>query len=236
MKVGAAAVLLFAGLCCWTGVTNAQATQALNPLLPTADVLIDVGHGGIDSGTMFGKYEEKEINLAVSKKTYKLLRKMGFRTAINRTTDYALSDENTWSYGGRHRKDLAQRSGIANTIKPGMMLSMHVNWSGKPDRHGPLVISQNQSESILLANLLQHSLNELYGTHEEPVTSNKYFVLRYTKCPAVIIEMGFISNKKDRKLLRDSTIKQKSRKLSAARLSSIFLWYVQLRRRHGEQL
>jgi N-acetylmuramoyl-L-alanine amidase len=195
------AVLLLSICICLT--CTEIAAHASDPLLPEADVLIDVGHGGIDSGAIFGKYEEKAMNLAISKKTYKLLKKKGFRVIINRNTDYALSDDNTWSSGGRHRKDLAQRSGIANTIKPKMMLSMHIN-AGKADRHGPLVIYQNQSDSILLAHLLQQSLNRIYGTDELPVLGKKYYVLKHTKYPSVIVELGFITNKKDRKLLSDS--------------------------------
>src|SRR4051812_3013824 len=92
-----------------------EAAATGDPLLPSADIMLDVGHGGIDSGTMIGKYEEKDMNLAIAKKTYKSLQKKGYHVIINRTEDYALSDDNTWSYGGRHRKDLAQRSGLANT-------------------------------------------------------------------------------------------------------------------------
>jgi N-acetylmuramoyl-L-alanine amidase len=186
-------------------LTKADASaEAVNPLLPEADVLIDVGHGGIDGGTSYGNYQEKDLNLAISKKTYKALKKRGFRVIINRTKDYALSEDNHWFSGSRHRKDLAQRTGIANAIRSKIMISMHINWSSKSDRRGPLVIYQNQSDSILLANLLQQSLNHLYGTTETPVPGKKYYVLRNTKCPTVIVEMGFISNRTDRKLLTDS--------------------------------
>ncbi|WP_274470744.1 MULTISPECIES: N-acetylmuramoyl-L-alanine amidase family protein [unclassified Paenibacillus] len=195
---------MFVLLLCFCTAGSEAYALAGNPLLPYADVLIDVGHGGIDTGARFGKYDEKDMNLAISKKTYKLLQKRGYRVVINRTEDYALSTDNKWSVGSRHRKDLAQRSGIANTIKPKMMLSMHINWSGKPDRRGPLVFHQNQSESILLANLLQNSLNRVYGTEDLPILGKKYYVLRNTKCPSVIIEFGFISNKSDRKLLNSS--------------------------------
>ncbi|WP_261304803.1 N-acetylmuramoyl-L-alanine amidase family protein [Paenibacillus andongensis] len=193
-------LLVFLCLC----KTSDASALVNDPLLPSADIIIDVGHGGIDSGALHGKYLEKDMNLAISKKTYKLLKKRGYRVIINRTEDYALSEDNKWSFGGRHRKDLAQRSGIANTIKPKMMLSMHINWSRKSDRRGPLVIYQNQSESILLAQLLQENLNHIYGTEELPVLGKKYYVLKHTKCPAVIVELGFISNKADRKLLSDS--------------------------------
>lgn len=191
------------------GASTSQAMAKSDHLLPSADVLLDVGHGGIDSGTMFGKYEEKAMNLAIAKKTYKALRKRGFRVIINRTEDYALSDDNTWSYGGRHRKDLAQRAGLANTLQPRMMLSLHINWSRKPYVRGPLVIYQNQSESILLATLLQDALNKVYETEELPVLGKKYYVLRNTKCPSVIVELGFLSNGKDRKLLNDSHFQTK---------------------------
>ena len=106
--------------------------------------------------------------------------------------------------GGDTAKILAQRSGLANTIKPSMMLSLHINWSKKSGTRGPLVIYQNQSESILLASLLQDALNQVYGTEELPVLGKKYHVLKYTKCPTVIVELGFLSNKSDRKLLNDS--------------------------------
>ncbi|WP_167357027.1 N-acetylmuramoyl-L-alanine amidase family protein [Paenibacillus pectinilyticus] len=187
-------------------VPNSQVAAAANddPLLPNADIILDVGHGGIDSGTMFGTIEEKDMNLAIAKKTYKYLQKRGYRVIINRTEDYALSDDNKWSYGGRHRKDLAQRSGLANTIKPRMMLSLHINWSKKSSTRGPLVIYQNQSDSILLASLLQESLNRVYGTEELPVLGKKYYVLKNTKCPSVIVELGFLSNRSDRKLLGES--------------------------------
>ncbi|TXK84697.1 N-acetylmuramoyl-L-alanine amidase [Paenibacillus sp. N3.4] len=201
MKISLATLLL--SICLWMASSDAHAYTS-DPLLPNADILIDVGHGGIDSGALYGNYQEKDMNLAISKKTYKLLKKKGYRVIINRNTDYALSEDNTWSSGSRHRKDLAQRSGIANLIKPKMMLSLHINWSGKPDRRGPLVIYQNQSDSILLANLLQQSLNRLYGTEELPVLGKKYYVLKHTRCPSVIVEMGFISNKADRKLLNDA--------------------------------
>ncbi|NOV04043.1 N-acetylmuramoyl-L-alanine amidase family protein [Paenibacillus planticolens] len=206
MKQFVMIALLF--LCLCAAGSDAYAFAG-NPLLPYADIVIDVGHGGVDSGARFGKYQEKDMNLAISKKTYKLLQKKGYRVIINRTDDYALSQDNKWSFGGRHRKDLAQRAGIANTIKPKMMLSMHINWSNKPDRRGPIVFHQNQSESILLANLLQTSLNRVYGTDEQPILGKKYYVLRNTKCPSVIVELGFISNRTDRKLLNSSSHQSK---------------------------
>ncbi|MNI44442.1 Germination-specific N-acetylmuramoyl-L-alanine amidase precursor [compost metagenome] len=128
---------------------------------------------------------------------------------MNRNDDYALSEYNRHVAASRHLRDLSQRSKIANFLQPKIMVSLHVNWSKKPDVRGPLLIYQNQSESILFAKILQRTLNELYGTTEEPRLGQKYYLLKYAKCPTVIVEMGFISNTVDRKLLTDSRHQKK---------------------------
>ncbi len=58
--------------------------------------------------------------------------------------------------------------------------------------------------AFCLQDFCKNHLNQVYGTEELPVLGKKYYVLRYTKCPSVIVELGFLSNKSDRKLLNDS--------------------------------
>jgi N-acetylmuramoyl-L-alanine amidase len=48
-----------------------------HPVITNVDVLLDVGHGGIDGGTSFGDLLEKDINLSIAKKTYDSLQKKG---------------------------------------------------------------------------------------------------------------------------------------------------------------
>ncbi|MBW7454684.1 N-acetylmuramoyl-L-alanine amidase [Paenibacillus sepulcri] len=172
--------------------------------LPTTDVIIDVGHGGIDGGAHYEDLLEKDINLAVAKKLYSLLRGYGIRTVLNRDGDYALSDDNRWhSSRSRHKRDLSQRSQLSGEIHSRLMVSLHVNWTKNPKRYGPLVLHQDQGESALLAFCIQDALNRQQNTNRLPVIGKPFYLLNVVKQPAVIVEMGFISHAGDRRMLTD---------------------------------
>ncbi|MNP50006.1 N-acetylmuramoyl-L-alanine amidase LytC precursor [compost metagenome] len=90
------------------------------------------------------------------------------------------------------------------------MLSLHVNWTSNAARSGPLVIyCKHQEAGKQLAMKLQEELNRLYGTNTEPFASKSYYVLTHCRIPSVIVEMGFLSNKKDRQLLVTPQFQQK---------------------------
>ncbi|WP_020433586.1 N-acetylmuramoyl-L-alanine amidase, partial [Paenibacillus riograndensis] len=103
-------------------------------------ILIDAGHGGIDGGTSHGPILEKDITLAISRRLFLLLRSDGFDAILNRTGDYAPSDENRWlRSSSRHMKDLAQRKELAETLPANVVVSIHINWARSPAKQGPLV-------------------------------------------------------------------------------------------------
>jgi len=173
--------------------------RTIGPIKPEADVIIDAGHGGIDGGTSYGNLLEKDINLAIAKKTYQALANKGYVTVLNRTGDYALSDQNRWLKNrSRHIKDLAQRKQLANEIKPKALVSLHVNWSKRRSMRGAIVLHQSSSDSAKLAQILQTELNDLYKSNEKPFLGKTYYLLNHSPCPTVIVEMGFISNDADR--------------------------------------
>lgn len=173
-----------------------------HPAISNVDVIIDVGHGGIDGGTSYGQLLEKNINLAIAEKTYEALRKKGYIVLLNRSGDYALSSENLWLRSrSRHLKDLAQRSHLANEIKPRAMISLHVNSARSASKRGAILLHQKNEQSKQLAKHLQHSLNHLYGIREEPFYGKTYYLLKHSRIPTVIVEMGFITNHQDREML-----------------------------------
>ncbi|WP_308634592.1 N-acetylmuramoyl-L-alanine amidase family protein [Paenibacillus silvisoli] len=172
--------------------------------LPSAQVLIDVGHGGIDGGAHHEDVLEKDINLAVAKKLYLLLGASGIRAILNRDGDYALSDDNRWNpAGSRHRRDLSQRSQLTKEIQTQVLVSIHVNWAPDRTEHGPLVLHQNEGESALLAFCIQDALNRKHNTRNLPRIGAPFYLLNVVKQPAVIVEMGFISHEGDRRMLTD---------------------------------
>ncbi|SEG34898.1 N-acetylmuramoyl-L-alanine amidase [Paenibacillus sp. UNC499MF] len=174
------------------------------------DVLIDVGHGGIDGGAVHGSLLEKDINLAVAKQTYQLLTKAGYRVVLNRDKDYALSDDNKWlNNRSRHIRDLAQRMQMANDLKPKLLISLHVNSSFVRSKKGPYVLHQNNAGSLFLATQIQERLNALSGTRHLPIHGKTYYLLKRAQSPAVIVEVGFITNAEDRTRMTSDEGRQK---------------------------
>jgi N-acetylmuramoyl-L-alanine amidase len=168
------------------------------------DVIIDAGHGGIDGGTHWGEIKESHINLAIGRKLYLLLNSRGIQAILNRTGDYALSDDNRWHRSrSRHQRDLTQRRSLQDEVAATMLVSIHVNWAPRGGQRGPLVIyRKGDARSALLAMHLQDSLNRQQSIRQRrPQPSDRYYLLNYAKIPSVIVETAFLSNPQDRAML-----------------------------------
>lgn len=165
-------------------------------------ILIDAGHGGIDGGTSHGDILEKDITLAISRRLFLLLRSDGFDAILNRTGDYAPSDENRWLRSkSRHLRDLAQRKELAETLPANVVVSVHINWAPSPAKHGPLVLYRQEGRSFLLARSIQDQLNNLYGMQADPRPGKPFYLLNKITATTVIVEAGFISSPEDRSRL-----------------------------------
>lgn len=213
-------VALAAALLMILHVEPAYAAQAAPPSVSQVDVLIDVGHGGIDGGTSHGDLLEKHLNLLVAKQLYEKLRASGLKVALNRATDYAPSDDNDWlGSRSRHLRDLAQRKLLIDALKPKLTVSLHTNWAKHSSARGPGLLYQFNQPSYIAAHLLAGRLNDLYGTKEVPYVGNTFYLLKRTQTPAVIVEMGYISNESDRAML---TRTEGQKKIAEAIASAIF--------------
>ncbi|QOS98469.1 N-acetylmuramoyl-L-alanine amidase [Brevibacterium sp. JNUCC-42] len=174
------------------------------------EIIIDAGHGGVDGGTSYQGILEKDINLQIAKLLYKELTEKGYHVLLNRTGDYALSDENKWLRSrSRHIRDLAQRRHLAKEVHPQMLISLHINWSNSKSSTGPLVLYQKNNQSYILADIIQHYLDQLYNTKGEPLQGKTYYLLKQSICPTVIVEMGYLSNSRDRNFLVNKKTQRK---------------------------
>ncbi len=192
-------------LCLMLLVSYQMPVQAF--LKPQYDVIIDVGHGGVDGGTSFNGILEKEINLLFGLELYRQLADANYQVAITRIDDYALSDDYKGPRLNRHSKDLRQRAFIANVLKPTIYLSVHINWSKSKKAHGPIVIYQKNDKSYSLATIIQKHLNNLYQTDLSVLKGKKYYLMNYTDTAAIITELGFISHSGDRAKMLDEQIR-----------------------------
>nr|WP_245204073.1 N-acetylmuramoyl-L-alanine amidase [Ammoniphilus resinae] len=184
----------------------------------TYDVIIDVGHGGVDGGTSVKTILEKDINLAIGKKFYEKLQEQSFNVGITRLQDYALSDDSPFLHmRSRHQKDLTQRKLIADTLNPKIFVSLHVNWAKNQKRRGPVVIYQASEKSYTLSQVIQQHLNQFYGTRKAPIKGNTYYLMKHLDMPSIIVEMGYISNPKDLQMLMDEETQEKIRACRGSR-------------------
>lgn len=175
-------------------------------------ILIDAGHGGIDGGTSSGTLLEKDVNLEIGRRLYMVLRSHGYTAILNRTGDYALSDDNRWlNSRSRHIRDLAQRKELSEQVPSSIVVSLHVNWGRNTSRRGPLLLHQDEGRSALLAGALQHELEDVYQLQRRrlPELGRPFYLLKHMDSPAVIIETGFMSNAEDRHLLASPRGQQK---------------------------
>lgn len=172
-------------------------SSANEPPYLRPDIVIDVGHGGIDGGTSANGVLEKDLNLAVSVKLFNELGKKSYHVGITRIDDYALSDDSPFPRLSRHLRDLKQRKRIADELKPKIFVSIHVNWAKNKKIRGPLVIYQVSEQSFHFAHLLQDHLNNYYGIRKIPQKGKPFFLMKHLDMPAVIVELGYISNPDD---------------------------------------
>ena len=202
-------VSLALGLC---GSPAGADDKDLRHVFPEPVILIDAGHGGIDGGTSYEEIMEKDINLEIGRRLYVVLRSHGYRAILNRTGDYALSDDNRWSRSrSRHMRDLAQRKELSEQLPASIVVSLHVNWGRNKSKRGPLVLHQNEGRSALLAASIQNALERFYNLNRAsiPQIGKPFYLLKHVESPAVIVEMGFLSNAEDRAQLISRSGQQK---------------------------
>ncbi len=180
-------------------------------------ILLDPGHGGADRGAAGARFTEKSLTLQVALKVKAELEKMGYRVLMTRVNDRALS--------------LSQRAGAANYAKADMLISIHMNAAGNRSVRGIETFAltapgapSSGSEKVLynrylgngalansaaLAWSVQNAMIRATGASDRGVKRARFVVLRETRCPAILIECGFISNRADENLLGSAAYREK---------------------------
>ena len=165
-------------------------------------ILIDPGHGGRDNGASSGNVLEDEINLSIGTKLYEICINNNYISYITRTDDYDLSKEESKNHKS---EDLRKRAEYINTLNLDLFVSIHVNTYKESTVNGPMVYyRENDPESYVLAVSILDKLNKLTN-NDKKVMSDDYYLFKYTNIPGVIVECGFITNERERKLLIDNS-------------------------------
>lgn len=152
-------------------------------------VVIDAGHGDHDPGAIgVTKKREKDFNLAMALKVEKLLAKeQNIEVVLTRSNDTFL--------------ELKDRAKIANDLKADVFISIHAN-SGPSTASGTETYYYHESDKAL-ANALHKEIVKAMGLKDRGVRYGNFHVIRETKMPGALLEVGFLSNKTDESKLFD---------------------------------
>ena len=176
-------------------------------------VYLDAGHGGYDPGASYFGISEKSLTLAIQSRVKAKLEAEGYQVVTTRTSDTYV--------------DLIDRSRAANASESDIFVSIHINASGSSAAQGietyyyqpyaeyPSRINATYhanptrlSMSDTLANAIQSSLINATGVQNQGVKRQTFAVLRETTAPAVLLELGFLSNPQEAARLNTSAYQE----------------------------
>ena len=193
---------------------ESQIEAALNPF-PT--VVIDPGHGGKDDGARGNGLSEKDLSLDVALRVEKILKPFNIPTVLTRRDDTFIS--------------LEERAAIANRLDNAMFVSIHFNhahdristgvetffakekvlpeaswtWVGYFNKQDAATLDNGET----LAGFIQTSLVMRLDAVNRGIKGRPLYVVRHTRCPAVLVEGGFINNPLEAQLISNAEYRER---------------------------
>jgi len=157
-------------------------------------VVIDPGHGGLDPGAIgIGGIRETDIVLEVSKMVKKLLSEKGVKVRLTRENEVDL--------------DLPPRVALANKINADVFVSIHANASRGKRReiNGLETFYYKGWKGRSLAKRIQKQILRVSpGSPNRGVKQGRFYVIKNTNMPAVLVEIGFLTGRLDARRLEKS--------------------------------
>lgn len=148
-------------------------------------VIIDPGHGGKDKGSNRGRVYEKDLALKVAKRVEAMLKAKGMPVTMTRRSDRFVS--------------LSSRAAIANRYSNAIFISIHFNSHTSTRYHGVETYYYGEQGKRLAAHIHLRLLSRLKIRNRDTRQRKTLAVLNKTRCPAVLIECGYLSNYAERK-------------------------------------
>ena len=147
-------------------------------------IIIDAGHGGEDFGAKHSGISEKDIVLDIAQEISNFNKNNSeYEIVLTRNDDTQSS--------------LQDRTEKINSFHPTAVISLHMNSSPKPEseKSGHEIYTQSTEDSKKLAKVISSNLGEC------TIAEKNLHILRESKSPTVLVELGFLNSTKDRKYL-----------------------------------
>ena len=165
-------------------------------------IAIDPGHGGNDAGAIGPSgVMEKNVTLKVALELQKLLEAEGAEVIMTRETDRTVSAKGAKA---SDIEELGARCEVANRAGAEIFISIHADSFTRPEARGTTGYYYGKSTTgrgQKLADCIRRNLVEQLGTPSRGTQPCNFYVVKNTDMPATLIELGFISNKEEEKLL-----------------------------------
>jgi N-acetylmuramoyl-L-alanine amidase len=164
-----------------------------SPNVPKGRVVIaiDPGHGGRDAGAVgIGGLREKDVVLDISRQVAQILEQQGVQAVMTRSDDREIG--------------LAPRVQLANRINATLFVSIHANAisMSRPDVSG--LETYYYRDGLGLARTIHNNILQNTNMKNRGVKQARFYVIKYSAMPAVLVEVGFVTGREDAAKLSDS--------------------------------
>lgn len=189
-------------------------------------VVLDAGHGGTDPGALRAlngvTIYEKDINFSI---------------IYSRTKKYFnAKDSDIKVYYSRYdntKVDLYKRAAFAKEVGADLFVSLHMNANNGTSIRGTEIYYSDVNNKICsmglnsktLASIFLKYLPKAVGTTTRGIRSQAYVVVKYNTVPAILIELGFMSNSADLALMTNASFQEKAAKSIYTILDTVFETY-----------
>lgn len=174
---------------------------AFTPGIKGKIIALDAGHGGSDTGAIGPTgVTEKGVTLRVAKALQKLLQAEGATVLMTRTTDTEVSPKKA---NASDVEELQARCDVGNDGNADIFISMHMDsfTNSTPSGTTGYYYTKGSKAGQRLAQYLSEGVVTALGTGNRGTKSCNFYVVKHTDMPATLVEMAFISNDKEEKLM-----------------------------------
>lgn len=180
------------------------------PMAHRPIAVIDAGHGAIltdgllDAGAVWFGLREADLVMDLARRLQAALERRGWVAILTRdgeVTPFSLSG----------------RTALARQVGANVFVSLHLNSSPSPKPHGVSVFYWHP-ESEPLAALLQRRLSQRLKLRDRGIQRGAFVVLLTATMPAVLVELGFLSNPQEARRLSDPVFRAQAAEVIAAAL------------------
>lgn len=169
-------------------------------------IVLDAGHGGFDNGACVDGVSEAGLNLQIVKILAQELRNHGCAVSLTREDSESL---NSPSAHNKKKDDMAKRREKIRQLNPDLVISIHLNTFPLTSVNGLQCFYANETAgSKDYAIAVQNQFNQSDLPIYKKAKPTDFNLVEHSPCPAILIECGFLTNPRERKLLQTTAYQQ----------------------------